>query len=263
MPVVATVLFFHAHPDDEAIATGGTMIKLAEEGHRVLLLTATRGEMGEVPDGFLGEGEVLGERRSRELEAACRHLGVARGEFLGYHDSDMAGRPGNDNPDCFWQADVDEAAQRIAGLFHDETVDVVVVYDSNGAYGHPDHIQVHRVGIRAAELLGAKHVYESTIDRDRLRSLLAAAPREPDAPDVPTDVEGLGVPTDQITTRIDVGRYIDRKRAAMKEHASQINDESFFMKMGDELFMDVWGTEVYIRRGAPAGTAEGDLLVGP
>ncbi len=148
---MATAVFFHAHPDDEAIQTGGTMARMAAEGHRVVLVTATRGELGEVPEGFLSPGETLTERRALELAAACDALGVARHEYLGYRDSGMAGEPSNDDADCFWQADVDEAASRLASILDEEDADIVATYDENGGYGHPDHIQVHRVGLRAAE----------------------------------------------------------------------------------------------------------------
>src|SRR5579863_3915051 len=148
---MATALFFHAHPDDEAIATGGTMARMADEGHRVVLVTATRGELGEVPEGLLSPGETLAERRADELAASCKVLGVARHEYLGYGDSGMAGEPTNKDPACFWQADVEEAAGRLAAILDQEHADVFVTYDENGGYGHPDHIQVHRVGIRAAE----------------------------------------------------------------------------------------------------------------
>src|SRR3974390_196863 len=116
---MATVTFFHAHPDDEAIATGGTMAALAAQGHRVVLVTATGGELGEVPEGLLDPGETLAERRARELAAACEALGVQRLVFLGYHDSGMDGDPANDDPACFWRADVDEAARRLAAVLEE------------------------------------------------------------------------------------------------------------------------------------------------
>ena len=262
---MATVCFFHAHPDDEAIATGGTMAKLASEGHRVLCVLATKGELGEVEDGFLGDGEDLATRRVTETEASCRILGVARGEFLGYHDSDMMGRAGNDDPRSFWRADIDEAAKRLAALLEEERVDVLVVYDDHGNYGHPDHIQVHRVGVRAAELAGTPRVYEATFDRDRLRELMKAAQEEADVPDLP-DTEGvdetMGSPGWMITTRVDVTDFLDTKRAAMAAHASQISETSFFLSMPPAVFARVWGVEDYIRRGAPAGTTETTLVDG-
>ncbi|MED5394154.1 MAG: PIG-L family deacetylase, partial [Actinomycetota bacterium] len=145
---MATVVFLHAHPDDEALASGGTMARLAEEGHRVVLVVATRGEEGEPVPGVLGPGETLGDRRTTEVRASAEVLGVDHVAFLGYRDSGMVDDPANDHPDCFWQADVDEAAGRLDAVLDSEVVDVLVVYDSHGGYGHPDHIQVHRVGTR-------------------------------------------------------------------------------------------------------------------
>ena len=149
---MATLVCFHAHPDDESIATGGVMAKAADDGHTVVLVIATKGEEGEVPDGFLADGEQLGDRRVQETMASAKELGVAAVEFLGYRDSGMIGTATNDDPTCFWRADVEEAAHRLAVLLTEHEADVLTVYDSNGNYGHPDHIQVHRVGVRAAEI---------------------------------------------------------------------------------------------------------------
>ncbi|HEX7168374.1 MAG TPA: PIG-L family deacetylase [Acidimicrobiales bacterium] len=261
---MATVVFFHAHPDDEAIATGGTMAKLSATGHRVLCVTATKGELGEVDDGFLSEGEELWQRRVEETHDACRALGVHRGEFLGYVDSGMKGEPSNEDPACFWQADLDEAATRLAGILREEDADVLVVYDEIGTYGHPDHVKVHLVGVRAAELAGTPRVYESTYDRDHVRMLMEVG-RESGAVDfegeVP-DTATFGMPGERITTRVDVRDFLEAKRAAMAAHKSQIAETSFFLSMPPEIYALTWGTEFYIRRGAPAGTVEDDLVTG-
>ena len=266
---MATVVFFHAHPDDESIATGGTMAKLAQDGHRVVLVTATRGEHGEVPDGFLPPGEELWQRREKETEASARVLGVARGEFLGYVDSGMIGTPENDAPDSFWQADVEEAAERLAKILREESADVLTIYDDNGNYGHPDHIQVHRVGVRAAELAGVTRVYESTIDRDYFNDLMKRADELGMPPlaeeEGVTDGDGgieMGKPAAEITTRVDVRDQLETKRASMAAHASQIAETSFFLAMPPAAFEATWGTEWYIRRGAPEGTVEDSLLDG-
>lgn len=129
---MATLVFFHAHPDDEAIATAGTMLKASEAGHRVVLVVATGGELGEVPQGLLDEGETLGQRRKAEVHAAAEILGIQRVEFLGYHDSGMEGDPSNDDPDCFWQADVDTAADQLCQIIQDENTDVLTIYDPHG-----------------------------------------------------------------------------------------------------------------------------------
>ncbi|MEO7428714.1 MAG: PIG-L family deacetylase, partial [Acidimicrobiales bacterium] len=147
---MATLVSFQAHPDDESIGAGGMLAKAAAAGHRTVLVFATRGEHGEVDEGFLDAGETLGERRTKECLRSAEILGVQRVEFLGYVDSGMIGTPENDLAGSFWTAPVDEAAKRLADILIDEGADIVTVYDSDGGYGHPDHIQVHRVGVRAA-----------------------------------------------------------------------------------------------------------------
>ncbi len=265
---MATIVFFHAHPDDESIATGGTMAMLAAAGHRTVLVVATRGENGEVQEGFLAPGERLDQRREKETAASASVLGVARHEFLGYVDSGMIGTPENDVDECFWRADIDEAAQRLAAILREEAADVLTVYDENGNYGHPDHIQVHRVGVRAAEMADVGRVYESTIDRDYFRELMRRS-RELGM-DEALESEGiteeaefeLGVPGHLVTTRVDVRPFLDQKRRSMQAHASQIAETSFFLNMPPNAFEATWGTEFYIRRGAPPGTVEESLVEG-
>jgi len=251
-PRMATAVFFHAHPDDEAIATAGTMALMAAGGHRVVLVTATRGELGEVPEGFLDPGETLAERRAVELEAACAALGVARHEFLGYGDSGMEGLDTNNDPGCFWQADVEEAAERLAAILRSEGADVLTAYDEHGNYGHPDHVQVHRVGLRAGALAAVPRVFMATVNRDHLLRLLETADGDAlrGAGDEGPAVDNLGVPEERLSTVVDVSRFLDTKRRAMEAHASQISETSFFLSMPPEAFAAVWGQEWYIRVGA-------------
>ena len=262
---MATLVTFHAHPDDESIAMGGVMAKAADEGHRVVLVVATKGEHGEVDEGFLEPGEELWQRRERETQACAAILGVARVEFLGYVDSGMMGRPENDAPDSFWQADVEEAAARLAAILTEEAADVLTIYDENGNYGHPDHIQVYRAGLRAAELAGTPRVYMNTINRDAMRRSFeqladsgAAVPGDID----PADLDSLGVPEERITTTVDVKPWLARKRAAMAAHASQISETSFFLAMAPEFFEAGFGQEWFIRCDAPPATMETDLFDG-
>jgi LmbE family N-acetylglucosaminyl deacetylase len=249
VPPVATVTFFHAHPDDEAIITGGTMASLAAEGHRVVLVTATRGDLGEVPEGFLAENESVADRRQVELAAAGVALGVERQDFLDYLDSGMAGETTNGREGSFAGADLDEAAARLARILREEASDVLVVYDDHGGYGHPDHIQVHRVGLRAADIAGTPVVYLSTIDRDHVRELIRASEGTDWSMQDPTpeDLDSFGEPAERITTAVDVTKWLGAKREAMRAHASQISEESFFLALPDEAFAMVWGTEWYIR----------------
>ena len=261
---MATLVSFHAHPDDEAIACGGTMAKASAAGHRVVVVFATRGERGEVDAGVLEPGEELGHRREREVEAAARILGVHRTAFLDYVDSGMHGTPGNDDPASFWQADVEEAAGRLAAILRDERVDVLTIYDDHGVYGHPDHVQVHRVGKRAAELAGVGRVYESTLNRDYLLKLVAMMPEQAPDEETPTAIEldQMGVPEELITTVVDVRDHLDQKRRAMAAHASQISETSFFLSMPPDVFTMVWGQEWFVRVGAAPGTRETDLFDG-
>ena len=259
---MATAVFVHAHPDDEAIATGGTMARMADEGHRVVLVCATGGELGEVEEGFLSPGETLAQRRAAELDRAARELGVARVTSLGYRDSGMAGETSNDDPRCFWRADVDEAAARLADILRAERADVLTIYDERGTYGHPDHVQVHRVGRRAAELTAVPRLFMATVNRNHLLRLMQSAD-----PDVlatlgggPESIDNLGVDEGRITTAVDVTAFLDRKRRAMAAHASQITETSFFLRMPVDMFGAVWGTEWYIRVGAePARPFETSL----
>ena len=261
---MSTLVVFHAHPDDEAIATGGTMAKAAADGHRVVLVVATRGERGEVADGYLEPGEELWQRRVDETHAAAAVLGVSRVEFLGYVDSGMVGTPENDDPASFWQADVDEAARRLADILVDERADVVTAYDENGVYGHPDHIQVHRVGVRAAELAGTPKVYLNTVNRDAARQAMADAVAA--GVSLPGDLRpedfDIGVDAERITTTVDVVDLVDVKQKAMRCHASQISESSFFLSLPMEFFKITFGRESYILVGAPSGTVETDVFAG-
>jgi LmbE family N-acetylglucosaminyl deacetylase len=260
-----TLVTFHAHPDDEAIATAGVMAKAKADGHRVVLVVATKGELGEVDDGVLAAGEDLASRRVDETNAAAKILGVDRVEFLGYHDSGMMGEATNDAQGCFWSADVDEAAARLAAVLDEEHADVLTVYDERGNYGHPDHIQVHRVGHRAAELAGTQQVFEATMNRDYIVRLMTENANELDG--MPDDVErpdpeemDLGVPEAELTTAVDVRDYTDAKRAAMAAHASQIGDNSFFLQLPPNAFREAFGYEWFIRRGAEPGIREASLF---
>jgi len=263
---MATLVSFHAHPDDESIACGGTLRKAFEGGHRVVLVLATRGEHGEVEEGFLADGESLAERRVAETHAAAAILGAARLEFLGYVDSGMMGTAANDAPGSFWSAPVDDAARKLAAVLQGEQADALTCYDDNGGYGHPDHIQVHRVGMRAAGLAGTPRIYQWTMNRDQIqrgrRELAeAAATAGIEIPDAAEDEE-FGKPEREITAAVDVSPYLDRKRQAMRAHASQISEHSFFLALPDEAFRYAFGTEWFIRDGQGPGITETDVLAG-
>jgi len=240
------VVFFHAHPDDEAIFTGGTIVKLVRRGVRVVLVVATSGERGEVRGDLMGE--TIGDRRARETQAAADLLGVSRVEFLGYHDSGLPGDPANDAPESFAMASAEDAAARLAGILDEEAPEALVVYDAGGIYGHPDHIQVHRVGVRAAEAASVVTIYQATVDREYLHfvetHLVDAAARASFVP-MPT----VGVPTVFVTTEVDVRDELEVKRAAIAAHASQVPETSSAMALTPEAFAGVYGFEWYVREG--------------
>ena len=243
---------FHAHPDDEVFTTGGVMRLAADAGHRVVLVTATDGALGEVPEGLLAAGERLVDRRRRELETSARALGVHRLEMLDYPDSGMAGTPDNVRPDAFCNVDVEVAASRLAEVLVEEDADVLTIYDQHGNYGHPDHIQVHTVGVRAAELAGVSHVYEATVNRDQMARLMASNPQWA-AEAAPPDVSEFGLPESEITTVVDVRPAMAAKRAAMAAHESQVGDFGPFLAMPAEQVEAAFGQEWFRRRGGLTG----------
>lgn len=248
---MATLVCFHAHPDDESISTGGLMIKASDAGHRVLLVLGTRGEQGEPVEGVLDDGEELWRRRVAETASSAAILGAEPPHFLEYEDSGMMGDPANDNPKCFWQADLDEAAQHLADILRSADADVLTIYDHHGNYGHPDHIQVHRVGRRAAEIAGIEHCYEATANRTRMQESMQLDEPDPDVveamengPDAEM-METFGTPAVDIRYEIDVSSVIERKKQSMMAHASQIGPDSFFLTMPDELFVAAFGVESF------------------
>ncbi|MDQ3752725.1 MAG: PIG-L family deacetylase [Actinomycetota bacterium] len=257
---MATLVTFHAHPDDEAISMAGTIARAVAEGHRVVLVTATRGEHGEVADGVLRPGELLRDRRVQELERAAEILGVARMEFLGYVDSGMIGSPENDAPESFWRADVEEAAQRLTAILLSESADVLTIYDAHGTYGHPDHMKVHLVGVRAGELAGTPKIYESVVDREEVNSMFERMHAM--GVEMPADVDlaTFGVPHELITTTVDVSAFVDQKRAVMAAHESQIPPDSFFLTLPDETFAEAFGREHFVLRGATPRSLETELI---
>ena len=271
---MATLVCFHAHPDDESITTGGTMARAHDEGHRVVLVVATDGAHGEMPDD-LAEGETLADRRRTETDASARALGVDRVEFLGYTDSGMTGWHQNDHHASFWQADVDEAAGRLADILVEESADVLTIYDWHGGYGHPDHIQVHRVGCRAEELVRTRlpglRVVEATMNRDEMRRGIELA-RELGADDLGLDADDfdpdgpmddgnpMGTPEAELTLGVDVSAYIARKRASIAAHRSQVSDSTFFLQMPPEMFARAFGREWYVEHDREPGIRTGWLF---
>ncbi|MGH9300616.1 MAG: PIG-L family deacetylase [Acidimicrobiales bacterium] len=276
---ILTLMAVHAHPDDEALSTGGILALYARQGIRTVLVTCTDGGCGDGADGAkpdqpgFDRAQVV-TARQQELTQSASVLGITDLESLGYPDSGMMGWPQNDAQGSFWTTPVDEAASRLAELMCQYRPQVVVTYDANGFYGHPDHIQAHRITMRAAASTGVPDkVYFTAVPKsamadfaERIREL-GLDPSQGDAagnstPE-PVPEPEWGTPDDEITTRIDVSSVSDHKFDSLLAHASQ-SDNIFFLKMGRTAFSEIMGSETFVRAmdrsGAP--TPEDDLFAG-
>jgi LmbE family N-acetylglucosaminyl deacetylase len=263
---MSTIVFFHAHPDDEVLLTGGTMALLAARGHRVVLVTATAGEAGLTgPSRSSDDGASLGPVRTGELHEAAEILGCARTVLLGFPDSGSTSTPA---PGSFAAIGPDEPAAALAQVLMDERADAVTGYDPAGGYGHPDHVQVHRVARAAAALAGTPVLFEATVDRRALqRALRIAAPFTRGAPDFrAARFDQLYTAHDEITDTVDVRAFAEQKRAAMRAHASQTTGDSGirtldrFLNLPLPIFRLVFGREWFVRTVAQDG---GRLRVNP
>lgn len=247
-----TLVAFHAHPDDEALLTAGTLARAAAEGHRVVLVVATAGEAGLVRGGRTGP--ALATRRRAELDRSAQALGVARVEILEYADSGMHAEAGGEQ--AFARADVDVAAARLAEILIEESADVLTIYDPAGGYGHPDHVQVSRVGIRAAKLAGTLSVLEATVDRSALQRVLRLVHRLPGFPADfdPARFDRAYTARADLTHCVDVRRFAAAKRASMAAHVSQAGaDEgtrtlAVLLRLPQPLFRLALGREWYVER---------------
>lgn len=268
------ILFVHAHPDDETVGTGATMAHYAAGGAHVSLITCTLGEEGEIHVPALSqlaatEANQLGGWRIHELDMACAALGVSDHRFLGgaghYRDSGMMGLKENEHPRCFWQADVDDAAKLLLPVFDEVRPQVLVTYDPNGFYGHPDHIQAHRVAMRAAEMatdagFGPAKIYWTAVSRSSIERGFEAFRNSADNPfadaksidDIP-----FGTPDNQISARIDARAQSARKSAAIDAHASQIPVDSWLRTVAGRSGEDFIGTEFYILVRGEKGPGDG------
>ena len=248
------------------------MMKARDDGHRVVLVTATRGEVGEIYNMDEASSRPrLGEIRTEELVNAARILGVNRGEFLDYRDSGMAGTADNDNPASFHQAPLNEAAGKLMGILLDEKPDVVVTYSEDGTYGHPDHIKAHHVTnaaldqmLRASESWSPKKVYYTAIPRSMMEAFIEQMPEEARRQSEESNIRIIATPDELVTTRVDVQKYSARKRQAFAAHVSQSDPNGWFASMADQIYELAFGTEYYqLARGKPGSALpEDDLFAG-
>lgn len=255
-----TIVAVHAHPDDEALLTGGTLARAVAEGHRVVLVVATDGAAGLTGRASLPAGVTLAALRAAELRDSAKALGVSKVVDLGYGDSgDSGGRTGLREP--FTGADVELAAIRLAKVLREEQADVVTGYDEAGGYGHPDHRKLHEVTRRAAELASTPVLLEATVDRRRIRWALMSIRWLPGLPaGFRADMSEQYCSPELLTHRVDVRAYIDAKRAAMAAHVSQSSADSeartlaFCLRLPIRVFTQVFGYEWYCQRGLSRGT---------
>lgn len=274
------LLAFHAHPDDETIAMGGTLAKYAKAGHEVIVVTATDGALGEVhnyedPEPIRAR---LPEVRAEEIKAALEILGVENHEFLGYRDSGMMGWEENLHPNCFWQADPQAAAARLVQLIRTYQPDVMTIYDPHGGYGHPDHINVHRIGIDAFYASDdimrfplregespwrASKLYMNAWPR---RRMVAWAEMRLASGQIDEETAGRmrqsGVPDELVTCWVNIEGFIDAKIDAIRAHHTQIPPDWSMLMVPDDRKTEVLGTEAFVRVFGVGGAGESDLFAG-
>jgi LmbE family N-acetylglucosaminyl deacetylase len=269
-----TLMAVHAHPDDESSSTGGVLALYGDQGIRTVVVTCTNGELGDAPGGIKpgepGHDEAaVAAMRQQELEAACEILGVDVLERLGYHDSGMADWEFKGRPDAFCNVPFDESVARVAALIERYEPQVVITYDADSGYDHPDHVQASRVAVAAVEktAIPAKLYFTARRWRDfeQLRRRMVelgidVGPR----PQIDEErLRRMEASSARITTSVDTTAVADRKRAALRAHASQLA-ETWFAKVPEPVFDEVFGTETFIREqdrtGAPV--PEDDLFAG-
>ncbi|MCM1976260.1 PIG-L family deacetylase [Streptomyces sp. ZAF1911] len=269
-----TLMAVHAHPDDEATSTGGVLAQYAAEGIRTVLVTCTDGRCGDGPGGTKPgapghDPAAVAVMRRQELEVSRDVLKISDLETLDYADSGMMGWPSNDAPGAFWQTPVEEGAARLAELMRHYRPDVVVTYDENGFYGHPDHIQAHRITMAALEMTElTPKVYWTTMPRSAMQRFgevmreFGEDMPEPD-PAEAAALADIGLPDEEITTWVDTTAYSGQKYDSLAAHASQ-GESIFFLKMGKEKFGELMGVETFVRVKDATGAAvpETDLFAG-
>ncbi|MCX6448141.1 MAG: N-acetyl-1-D-myo-inositol-2-amino-2-deoxy-alpha-D-glucopyranoside deacetylase [Actinobacteria bacterium] len=253
------VLLVHAHPDDETINNGATMALYASLGAQVTLITCTRGEEGEILTPELihlasSDTDSLGEHRESELASAMKALGVSDFRFLAegerkYRDSGMMGTEPNNRPDVFWQADLEEASDYLVKVIEEVKPHVLITYDEIGGYGHPDHIQAHRVAMRASEKSNwqIQKIYWNTMPKSVLAESMAKMKELGSDFFGADNVDDLPFAKEDsfVTTLIDGNSHVEAKMAAMKAHHTQISLNGPFFALSNNLGLQVWGHEYY------------------
>jgi LmbE family N-acetylglucosaminyl deacetylase len=275
MAETLTLMAVHAHPDDEASSTGGVLARYSDEGIRTIVVTCTNGEFGDAPSGAKPGAEGHDEKevaqiRLAELRESCKHLGVTHLELLGYHDSGMPEWEYKDRPDAFCNIPVADVAARIGALIEQYRPQVVVTYDPDGMYQHPDHVHAARSAIAAVAATGIPaKLYLSAMRRsdwqqvwEALRAAGVEMP-EDDWTLTPDELRRAEENESRISTNVDIAPVLERKRAALLSHRSQI-DDSWFTKIPEDVATKVFGVESFIRASDTTGAPlpEDDLFAG-
>ncbi|WP_433478871.1 PIG-L family deacetylase [Spirillospora sp. CA-142024] len=263
-----TLMAVHAHPDDEVLGTGGLLARCAAEGVRTVLVTCTNGEQGDdsggVKPGEPGhDAEEVAQRRLAELRDSADLLDIAHLELLGYRDSGMDGWSTNDDPAAFANIPLETSAGRLAGLMEHYRPQVVVTYDERGGYGHPDHIQAHRIALAAAEKTGIPDkFYYTAIPRSGIKQMFEAV-REAGVEIDFDPPEDFGTPDELITTTLDVAAHFEAKRKALQAHASQ-GENIFLLRLPEEMQRAAFSAEAFVRHYCriDAPDTEDDLFAG-
>lgn len=284
MPEPLTLMAVHAHPDDEAFGSAGTLARYSAEGVTTCLVVATRGEVGEIHDPDLEEAEArprLGNIREQELRRAAGVLNVTHLDFLGYEDSGMVGTPENDNPRCFHQSSLEEATGRLVALIRRYRPQVLVTYGEDGGYNHPDHVRTHLVTAAAFQDAGTpsrfpeagsawqpQKFYAVGISnralRDLWQAIRARGLTSPFGDQERDEAPEWGIAEDRLTAAIDVAEYVPRARQSLRQHRTQFDPDGPWMQMPDDLARIGFGTEYFIlmRSLVKAAAHETDLFEG-
>lgn len=274
-----TLMGMFGHPDDETFGSGGTLALYASKGYHVVLVTATKGEAGEILNPEFKSSDPMVEIRTRELQCACRVLGLDGPHFLGYRDSGMAGTPDNQNPNSFHVADLDEATGRAVAEIRKHRPQVILTFEPGGGYGHPDHVKISKVATEAFHAAGdplrypeqglepwqPQKLYYTALPRRFFRALaerLRQMGIDPKQQGWDPDVRGM--PDELITAEIDTSTVVDTKLKAFQCHKSQLSPNGFISQLSSQLRKEFMGTEYFWRvvPEAKPSEIERDLFAG-
>lgn len=258
-----TILSIFAHPDDEAFGSGGTLAGLVRKGHKLTIVCATNGDVGEISDPALATPENLWEVRQGELRRAMAVTGIPDVRFLGYRDSGMQGTPDNENPSSLFQAEPAKVEAQISALMDELSPDLVFTHDPTGAYGHPDHVTVYERTTSVVESMTGKrpHLYYVCFPRGNFRKLWQEmVDAEITPPFAKEALDDIGSPDDYVTTVKDVSAYVDIKRESLECHQTQVDPNGPFGKLAPDILTDWMSTEYFYLNRPEGDDTQVDIL---